>query len=236
MRAAYFIFFVALLGSAPAAAQVGALQTDCKLGGPQDRRSYQFVATCAGRAPSPDRRFSIVQRAYTADQPPIELQDRHGRTITRIGQLRDDMPFAVLWAPNSQWFLVSHHVGSFMDRPEVYQISNRRVISRDRFRLIGQQLAQKIFPCLPRSKADWARGAVQGWSKDGRRVAWAFITQTDMCSPEYGGKSVSYEKNWKPVWMISEIPSGRVIPGSVHIDNSRSGLTLPRDHRYDEFR
>lgn len=235
MRAALFIAF-ALLGSAPTTAQVGALQTDCKLGGPGEHRSYQFVATCPGRARSPDGRYSIVQRAYTGDQPPIELQDRRGQTIAKLKQLSDDMPFAVFWAPNSRWFLVSHHVGSFMDRPEIYEMKHRRVISHDQFRRTGQKLAQKLFPCLPQSSVDWASGWTVGWSKDSRRIAWVFITRTDMCSPDYGGKSVPHAKNWNPIWMISEIPSGRIVAGSVHIDRSQGALKLPKDHRYDEFR
>jgi hypothetical protein len=229
-------FILILFGGVSAAAQVGALQTDCGLGGTTGKGGYQFVATCAGRALSPDRHYSIVQRAYQDDQPPIELQNGRGRTVTKIRQLSDDMPFAIFWAPNSRWFLASHHVGSFMDRPEVYEVKNGRVIAHNEFRRVGLALAQRLFPCLPQARTDWANGAVQGWSKDSRRIAWVFITRTDMCSKDYGGRSVSYEKSWKPIWMISEIPSGRIIEGSVHIDRSETGLKLPADHRYDEFR
>lgn len=218
-----------------ASAQIGALQTNCGLGG-SEGRSYQFVATCAGRATSPDGNFSIVQRAYQERQPAIELQDRRRRIIAKISALSDDMPFRILWAPNSRWFVVDHHVGSFMDRPEGYEIVNGRVVSHDQFRRVGQREAQRLFPCLPRSSRDWANGSTAGWSKDSRRIAWVFITRTDMCSKQFGGKSVTDGKSWRPIWMISDVASGRIIPGSERIDNSEGGLHLPRDHRYDEFR
>jgi len=235
MRAS-FLFLFAVILSAPAASRVGALQTDCRLGGSLGKVGYQFVATCDGRASSPNKRYSIVQRVYQDKQPPIELQNERGQTVGKIPQLSDDMPFAIIWAPNSRWFVASHHVGSFMDRPEAYEIRNGHVISNDQFRRTGQRLAQRLFPCLPQSGADWANGAVLGWSRDSRRIAWVFITRADMCSPDYGGRSVPEFKNWRPVWMISEIPSGRIISGSVHIDRSEGTLKAPSDHRYDEFR
>lgn len=225
-----------LLGPSAGGTQIGAFETNCRLVGPTLKGGYQFISTCQGRTQSPDKRYAIVQRAYKDDQPTIELQDSRDRKITTIPQLSDDMPFDVAWAPNSRWILVSHHVGSFMDRPEVYEIRNSRAISRDQFRRTGQKLAQKMFSCLPQSSRDWASGSALGWSKDGRRIAWVFITRTDMCSPDYGGMRVPYEKSWKPVWMISEIPSGRIVSGSAHVDQSEGALKIPKDHRYDEFR
>jgi hypothetical protein len=230
------LFLLAVLTAGSASSQIGAFQTDCQLGGAGGHKSYQFVATCAGRAASPNKQFAIVQRAYEDRQPAIELQDRRGRKITEIKQLTDDMPFAVFWSPDSRWFLVNHHVGSFMDRPEVYEVAEGKVVSHDRFRHIGQRLAQRLFPCLPQTSTDWASGSAVGWSKDGSRIAWVFITRTDMCNEMWGGKSVPDERSWRPVWMISEIPSGRIVPGSVHVDRSDGPLELPRDHRYDEFR
>jgi hypothetical protein len=77
----------------PVHAQVGALEVDCKLGGGGGADGYQFVATCPGRAKSPDGRFAVVQRPYRDRQPPIWMigDARSGRVerarFSRIGTI-----------------------------------------------------------------------------------------------------------------------------------------------------
>ena len=84
MRWSIFWFAGLVAAASAAKAQVAALQTDCRLGGPQQNGSYQFVATCAGRSESPDGRFAVIQRAYQHHQPTIELQDGRGRVVSRL--------------------------------------------------------------------------------------------------------------------------------------------------------
>lgn len=234
MRSALLLFLLSIAGSA--SAQVGALQTDCRLGGPIGNRGYQFVATCAGRAPSPDKRFAIVQHAYTTTQGPIELQDARGRVLARVPQLADDMPFAVFWSPRPNWFEVNHHVGSFMDRPEVYEIRGDRVIPHDGITREAKREAIRLSPCLQRVKYDFVMGDAVGWSRDGKKIAWYFETDTTACMGANETGPVPPKEQWKAFWMISDAATGMIVPGSIRIIPDDSSGYFPSDRLYAEFR
>ena len=166
---------------------------------------------------------------------PVTLQRGDGTHFASIPQLSDSMPFEVYWSPRPNWFLVSHHVGSFMDRPEIYEITKHGVVSHDEFRRQGLRLAQRRFPCLPQNHGDWASGVTIGLSKDGRRLAWVFVTRTDMCSEDWGGKTVPFKDNWKNFLMISDVDSGKIVPGSVHYFEDPDHFKIPRDPLYDDI-
>jgi len=229
------LLFLSLMASY-ASAQVGALQTECKLGGPIGKRGYQFVATCAGRAVSPDGRFAIVQHAYTTIQRPIELQEAHGRVIAKIQALTDDMPFAVFWSPNSRWFAVNHHVGSFQERPEIYEITGTRVIAHGGIRREARRKAIRISPCLHKVKWDFVHGDVIGWSRDGRKVAWYFETDTDACMGPRELGPVPKSEQWKAFWMITDAATGAIVPGSIRIIPDDRSDYYPPDKLYAEYR
>ena len=234
MRCTLLLLFIVMAG--PATAQVGALQTDCHLGGSIGKRGYQFVATCAGRTVSPDKRFAIIQHAYTTTQRPIELQDAHGRVVTRIRPLTDDMPFAVFWSPNSRWFLVNHHVGSFQDRPEVYEIKGSRVVQHKRITWQARKQAIRISPCLRKLKWDFVRGDAVGWSRDGKKLAWYFETDTDACMGPREVGPVPRNEQWKAFWMISDAATGTIVPGSIRIIPEDKSHYYPPDKLYAEYR
>lgn len=216
------------LSALPARAQVGALQTDCKLGGGRDEGGYQFVATCAGRAKSPDGRFAVVQHAYRDRQPPIELQDAKRRVIARLGSLSDDMPFSVHWAPNSRWFFVNHHVGSFMDVLRIFEIVGGRVVERPALVRSAVKVAARRYPCL---QPDMVLPNGARWARDGRRIVLVTISRPDACSADY----TRTPGNWQPLWMIGDVRTGLVQAGSVQPDRSDRGLREPRQGLYSRL-
>lgn len=235
MRFAALLLAILIAPLGPATAQVGALQTDCNLGG-AGPIGYQFVSTCAGRATSPDKRFAIVQHAYTARQSPIELQDARGRVVTKLPQLTDDMPFAVIWSPRPNWFLVNHHVGSFMDRPEVYEIKAGRVLRHQGITHEARKQAIRISPCLRNVDPDFVMGDAIGWSRDGKRIAWYFETNIDACMGPRETGPVPLKDRWKAFWMISDAATGAIVTGSIRIIPDDASDYFPGDKLYAEFK
>lgn len=211
---------LAWLAAAPQArAQVGALQIDCDLGGKGAGGGYQFVATCAGRAVSPDQRLAIVQRAYDDAQPPIELQDAAGRTLATLPSLSDDMPFAVFWSPTSRWFFVNHHVGSFMDVMQVFEVVDGKAVERPALPAQAARIATRRYPCLPRN-AVLPNGA--RWTRDGRAIVLVTISRPDACET---GK-------WEPLWMIGQADGGGVDAKSIRVQPDDRPLSAPEDGPY----
>ena len=208
-------------------AQVGAFETDCKLGGDGKKGIYQFVSTCAGRSLSPDGRLAIVQKAYDETQPPIELQDKHGRTLAKLPSLSDDMPFLVMWSPDSRWFLVNHHVGSFMDTLQVFEIVGQTAMERPALVRSAVRLASRRYPCLRR---DMILPNGVRWSRDSRRIILVTISRPDACS-DYGRR----RGNWHSLWMIGDVDSGRIDRGSVKVQPDDKPLETPRTGVYATF-
>lgn len=224
-----FGLLIVLLPAAPAArSQVGALQTDCRLGGAQSDGSYQFVATCAGRSRSPDGRFAVVQRTYRDRQPPIELQDGRGRTLAKLRSLTDDMPFSIAWAPNSRWFFVNHHVGSFMDRLRVFEVVGRFAVERPALPNSAVRIATRRYPCL---RPAWVKPNGVRWARDSRRIVLFTISATYACSPEFGARP----GNWQSLWMIGDVRTGLVESGSIRVQPGNQPLRMPQDGVYSSF-
>jgi hypothetical protein len=215
MRLMFGLLALLLLPALPADAQVGALQTDCGLGGEQGDGTYQFVATCAGRSRSPDGRFTIVQRSYRDRQPPIELRDARGRTLARLRSLSDDMPFSVSWAPNSRWLFVNHHVGSFMDTLQLFEIVGRAAVERPALVRSAVRIATRRYPCLPPAMV--LPNGVR-WARDSRRIVLFTISAPYACTLFHRPGS------WHSLWMIGDVRSGRVDARSIRVqlDNERS--------------
>lgn len=223
------IFWFAALVTAPSAAnaQVGALQADCRLGGPQQNGSYQFVATCAGRSASPDGRFAVVQKAYQGNQPAIEFQDRRGRVLGRLRSLSDDMPFSVFWAPNSRWFFVNHHVGSFMDTLQVFQIIGGAAVERKALPKAAASIAATRYPCL------YARMVNPNgfrWSRDGKRIVMFTVSRTDACTDfaRRPGK-------WHSLWMIGDVRTGQIERTSIRVQPDDGPFKMPRNGLYSRL-
>ncbi len=212
-----------LLVAPVAHAQVGALQTDCGLGGGLRDGFYQFVATCAGRAPSPDARLAVVQKAYEEEQPSIELQDGQGRILTTLPSLSDDMPFSVSWASNSRWFFVNHHVGSFMDVLQVFEIVGRTAVERPALVDAAVKVATSRYPCLP---PDQVLPNGVRWTHDGRGIVLVTISRPDAC--ELFGRT----GRWRSLWMIGDVDSGQVSPASIRVQADDAPLRMPADGPY----
>ncbi len=209
----------------PAHAQVGALQTDCELGGQGKAGGYQFVATCPGRARSPDGGFAVVQRAYQDQQPPIELRDARDRVVATLPELSDDMPFTVYWAPNSRWFFVNHHVGSFMDVLRIFEIADGRPIERPALVRSAVKIASRRYPCL---RPDMILPSGARWTRGGRAIVLVTISRVDACSTDY----TTTPGSWQPLWMIGDVRTGMVQARSIQADRSDTGLREPRGGLY----
>ncbi len=219
------ILLTGLIAAASAArAQVGALQTDCRLGGVQRDGSYQFVVTCAGRSRSPDGQFAIVQRAYRESQPSIEFQDSRGRVLARLRSLSDDMPFSVFWAPNSRWFFVNHHVGSFMDTLQIFEIVGRSVIERPALGKAAVRIATARYPCLP---PDMVLPNGWRWTRNSQRIVIFTISRPDACS-DFGRRPGS----WHSLWMIGDVENGHVDRTSIRVQSDNGPLKMPKDGPY----
>ena len=206
---------------------VGALQTDCGLGGALPDGSYQFVSTCAGRSVSPDGRFAVVQKAYQSEQPPVELQDRSGRTLATLTSISDDMPFTVHWAPNSRRFFVNHHVGSFMSAIHLFRVDGGSAVEERKLAASAVREAVRRYPCL-RPSSVHPRG--MRWSVDSRRIILVTASAAYACSL-YGVTPGKFE----PLWMIGDVGSGRIDAGSVRPPPDGGPFRLPTDGPYADF-
>ena len=209
-------------------AQIGAFETNCKFGGRNSSESYQFIATCAGRASSPNRMFAVVQRTYSEQQPPIEFQDRHGRVLAKLQSLSDDMPFTVSCAPDSQWFFVNYHVGSFMDRLQLFEIVGKTVVERKKLSEAAVRIATRRYPCLPPEMV--LPNGVK-WSSDSRRIAIVTVSAPYACK-EFGRVPGTF----KSLWMIGDVKTERVLPGTTIAQADDKPFALPARKPFQEFR
>lgn len=227
MRWSIFWFAALVTAASAAKAQVGALQTDCRLGGPQPNGSYQFVATCAGRSVSPDGRFAVIQRAYQDNQPTIELQDSQGRVVSRLRTLSDDMPFSVFWAPNSRWFFVNHHVGSFMDTLQVFQIVGGVAVERKTLSKVAASIAATRYPCL------YARMVNPNgfkWSRDSQRIVMVTVSRTDACT-DFARRP----GDWHSLWMIGDVKTGQIERKSIRVQPDDRPFKMPDRGSYSRL-
>jgi len=225
MRFALFAVLFSGLVCAAAEAQVGALQTDCRLGGVLPDGSYQFVSTCAGRALSPNGQLAIVQNAYEDEQPPVELQDAGGRTVAKLTKLSDDMPFSVSWSPDSRWFYVNHHVGSFMEMLELYEVADGSAVERPDLVTSAVSAAVMRYPCLARESV--LPFGVR-WTADSQRIVLLTMSRADACVSD-NGKSLG---SWHPLWMIGDAQSGVVEPDAVRVQFGSGPFAVPTDGPY----
>ncbi|WP_260921989.1 hypothetical protein [Novosphingobium sp. 9] len=227
MRFVIALFVLAAFCLSPVRAQVGALQTDCDLGGLQPDGSYQFIATCAGEARSPDGRIAIVQKAYDDEQPPIEVHDVHGKVSQTLRVLSDDMPFSVSWAPNSRWFFVNHHVGSFMDTLQVFEIVNSTVVERPALGRAVVKIATTRYPCLP-PRMVLPNGV--RWSSDSEHLVMVTISAPYACA-----EFAKHPGSFHSLWMIGDVRDGHVDLSSVRVQSDDRPFVMPKDGPYRGF-
>jgi len=215
----------------------GALDGDCKHAGVNPDGGVQFISTCPQRSTSPDRRWTLVQTPAVGSEEAYEVYilANDGAKVSGVPGLNDGMPFDLHWSPRPNWFFVNHHVGSFLDQPEIYEIVDGAVVRRAETSKEGLKQAQRISPCLRNLNWDWATGLAYGWSSDGRKIAWLFTTRPDACVGLDHEGEIPPEKRWKSFYMISDAETGAIVPGSIRIDESEGPAVLPKDGPYAEF-
>ncbi|MET1111920.1 MAG: hypothetical protein ABWX67_10385, partial [Allosphingosinicella sp.] len=161
------------------AAYATALDTDCSHAEPSGA-GYQFIATCPGKAVSPDGKWAIVTSA--GEESGARLEDAGGKLEDELTALSDSMPFVVYWSPRSNWFFVNHYLGSGQDRLRVFEIVNRTAIERSSVFASATRVAVARYPCLGHHAAVVASG--WRWSRDGGRIAMAVYARPDACHVE----------------------------------------------------
>ena len=224
-------------GQAPAAEPLrnaypgGALDTACShvgdgLGGP----GYQFIATCPGRATSPDGRWAVVQPG--GDAGGVTLTDAEGKLLDEIPGLNDAMPFVLHWAPKGDWFFANHYQGSTHERLRVFEIVNRVAVERSAIFADAVRTAVARYPCLGRSAQIFASG--WRWSRDGRTIAMTVYARPDACFVERGPGNWVPDGDWEVLWMIGDAATGRIDPASVRVRPDGVG-EMPSDGPYAEL-
>jgi|SRR6185369_15990804 len=213
----------------------GALDQNCDHSGKNPDGGYQFIIGCPVTVTSPDGEWKLLLGKETPESfAPVTVLRSDGSVVASVSALADGMPFVLYWLPRPNWFLVNHHVGSFMDRPEVYEIAGGRVILHDLTAGAAKE-AKRISPCLRRVKWNFVQGDAVGWSNDGKRIAWYFETRPDACmGPDEFGP-VPPNEWWKSFWMISDAETGAVLADSIRIIPDDKPAHFPDDKLYAEY-
>ncbi len=203
-------------------------QEACKDVGKQPDGSYQFLSDCPGRSLSPDGRFALVQKIQGDNQLPVEFQDAQGRTLVKLPSLTDDMPYAATWSPNSRWIMVNHHVGSFMDELQLFEVIGHSAVERSRLVKSAARLATRRYPCLPR---DMVLPNGVRWSRDSRRIILVTVSAPYSCTI-FGRRKGG---TWHSLLMIGDVATGRIEPGSVRVQPDNKPFETPKDDVYSAF-
>jgi len=207
---------------------VTAMDQDCSHGGLLHNGMVQFVAGCAGVAPSPDGRLAIRQKA--GEHGEVALVDGKGMLQDDISALRDDMPYVVSWSPNGRWLFANHYLGSIQDRLRLFEVVNRTVVERSDIYAEAIRTMVDRYPCLGR-KAMVVASAWR-WSRDGRYVLLVAYSRGDACRLEHGPQLP--HGGWEPLWMIGDTQTGRVDLGSVRVRRNAEAPP-PKDGPYARF-
>ena len=203
-----------------------ALDTDCSHGG-ANGAGYQFIATCPGKAVSPDGKWAIV--TSSGEEGGARLESAGGKLEDELTALRDSMPFGVYWSPRSDWFFVNHYLGSGQDRLRVFEIVNRTAIERSSVFASATRVAVARYPCLAHHASIVASG--WRWSRDGRRIAMAVYARPDACHVEGPPREWHPIGEWEVLWMIGDVESGNIDLKSVRVRADGVG-PLPTDGPY----
>jgi hypothetical protein len=206
--------------------QATAFDTDCSHVGAEDG-GYQFIATCPGKAVSPDGQWAVV--TDSGEEAGTRLENRAGELEDDLTVLRDSMPFVVFWSPRSNWFFVNHYLGSGQDRLRVFEIVNRTAVERSSVFASAIKVAVSRYPCLARGASMAASG--WRWSRDGKRIAMIVYTSPAACHVEGPPGEWHQKGEWEPLWMIGDVETGRIDPASVRVRHDGVG-PMPTDGPY----
>lgn len=214
----------------PAVMPGGALDVDCShvghaLGSP----GYQFITTCAERSLSPDGHWAVIQRRGEVSR--IFLKNLRRAIAERIHVLEDGMPFVIFWSPRSDWFFANHYLGSGEDELLAFQIVAGKAVERPAVYRAAARAAVKRFPCLRPAQvvaSGWH------WSRDGRHIAMAVYSRPDACIVEGSSGHFHQRGNWKVLWMIGDVKTGKILPNSIRVRNNGTA-PFPTTGPYAEF-
>lgn len=208
-------------------AQVTAFTTNCDLAGPQTTGEVQFLPTCPGRAPSPDRHHAVVQTVIGDGRTLLELQDASGRVLDALPSLSDGMPLTVRWAPNAKWFLANHYDGSGLSFLQLFEMVGNKAIERPALGGLAIKEMVDRYPCL---QPDLVMLSGLGWSQDSASIILLARSRLDACSamhlpgaPTENGHSP--DAGWKPLRMIGKVAHAAIDPKSIRsfeIDDPRA--------------
>lgn len=215
----------------------GAFDMDCTHSGKNSDGSVQFILTCPQSSMSPDGRWLFVQTPAVGPEEVYDvlIENRNGTPVGEVPNLDDAMPYALLWAPRHDWFMVNHHRGSGLQRPRLFEITPKGIVEHDRHLRAAAAKAREISPCLPAGD-HWTTGDGLKWSKDGRRIAWIFETRPDMCVfLTHREGPIPPDKRWKAFLMISDVESGALIADSIRILPVDGKWSFPDDGPYRDF-
>ncbi len=164
---------------------------------------------------SPDHRFTVVKDICGNTSDKAELRDRSGHKLADIPGLLDDdaMPVTVVWSADSRWFFANHHIGSFMDRLQVFQIVGGKAVERPALFTAAARLAHRRYPCLTTRAVT---GDGMGWTRDNRHIALFTTASPDACL-DFDAPGEPETGVFRDLVMIGDVRSGRIDPASVRV-------------------
>ena len=214
------------------------LPDNCEHSGSSANGGFSFIFTCPQRSESPDGKYALTIDDYRYEDGEevyrLYATDNADRREFDIAELNDAFPFVLFWSPRPGWFAVEHYRGSGLAEVKVFEIASDGVRERDSFNISAHSAYAGKFPCLAPFDGGSNRGRIQGWSADGRHLAWTMMTRLDVCMEVGEIGPVPLEKQVFPVSVISDLDTGEVVEGSVRVldwDN----LTMPKDGRYAQI-
>ena len=211
---------------------------NCEHSGPQSDGGIAFIFTCPQFSRSPDGNATVVVDDYRYENGEESYRvyatyGASGREM-EIAGLNDALPFTLFWSPKPGRFAVEHYRGSGLATVKVFEITADEVLEQVSFNAPALAAYAANIPCLTNLGGSSNRGRIQGWSPDGRYLAWTMMTRLDACMEpdEYG--SVPPEKQVSPVSVISNLNTGEVVANSVRVLDWED-LSMPTDGPYAQI-
>jgi hypothetical protein len=178
---------------------------------------YRFLPACYGHAPSFDGAYLVVKNAGRLTGVGL-VRGGSGESLDDLGVLDDGAPFVVFWSPAGYRFFANQQRDQGMERLRLFEVRDDRIVSTPALADAASAVLRKARPCL--GAEDVMISGVR-WGRDGRRVVLLAYGWREAC----GGSG-----SWRRLWMIGDVVTGRIDPGSVRPHRARR--PLPSDGPY----